>query len=56
MKLERKPTKKVKGKVYYSYIITIPRKLVEELKWEIGTELKARVKRRKLIIEPKQIT
>jgi len=53
MKLERKPTKKVKGKVYYSYIITIPpRKLIEELEWEIGTELKARVEGKKLIIEP----
>jgi len=26
-----------------SYIITLPKKLIEELKWEIGTELRARV-------------
>jgi len=52
MKLEKKPTKKVRGKVYYSYIVTIPKKIVKELKWEIGTELKAKVEGRKLIIEP----
>ena len=52
MKLERKPTKKVRGKVYYSYIITIPKQVVEKLEWKLGQELKCKVEGRNLIIEP----
>lgn len=52
MKLESIITKRRKGKIYRSYRIILPKKLIEELKWKVGTELEARVEGKKLTIEP----
>ena len=53
MKLQKQLSRKIKGKSYPKYVMTIPPKNIEELGWQKGIELDVRVKDNKLIIEPK---
>jgi len=54
MKLQKQLSRRVKGKTYPKYVVTIPPKKVEELRWKEGTELEAIVKDGKIILKPKQ--
>lgn len=54
VKLQKQLSRKLKGKNYPKYVMTIPPKDVEELGWQKGTELEVHVKNNKLIIQPKQ--
>lgn len=53
MKLQKQLSRKVKGKEYPKYVITIPPKKVEEIGWKEGTELVAVVKNSQLILSMK---
>lgn len=54
MKLQKQLSRKIKGKAYPKYVMTIPPKDIEELGWQKGMELEIRVSNNKLIIQPKE--
>ena len=47
-------SRKVKGKKYPKYVLTVPPKHITDLGWQKGTELEIRVEGHKLIVEPKR--
>ena len=51
MKLIKQKGRIYEGKEYFKYLIVVPNKLVEKLKWKGGEELEAEVKGKKLVIE-----
>jgi antitoxin component of MazEF toxin-antitoxin module len=51
MKLQSQVSRKVGNTEYEKSWVVIPNKILEELKWKSGTELKAEVKGNKLIVE-----
>lgn len=51
MKLQKQLSRKVGKTEYPKYVAVIPPKIVEELGWKDGQELKAQVKEKKLVIE-----
>jgi antitoxin component of MazEF toxin-antitoxin module len=53
MKLQKQLSRKVAGKKYPKYVVTIPPKQIEEAGWKEGTELEATVKNGKIVLEPK---
>jgi antitoxin component of MazEF toxin-antitoxin module len=54
VKLQKQLSRKIKGKAYPKYVMTIPPKDIEELGWQKGMELEIRVSNNKLIIQPKE--
>jgi antitoxin component of MazEF toxin-antitoxin module len=54
VKLQEQLSRKVKGKKYSKYVLTISPKSVEELGWQKGIELEVSVKGNKLIVTPKK--
>ena len=54
MKLQKQLSRKVKGKEYPKYVITIPPKQIGELGWEEGMELVPIAEGGKLILVPKK--
>jgi antitoxin component of MazEF toxin-antitoxin module len=53
MKLQKQLSRKVEGKEYSKYVVTIPPKQIEEAGWKEGTELEAVVKDGKIVLRPK---
>jgi len=51
MKLQRQTAYKHKGQTYYKYVITLPAKIIQKLGWKDGTELAAKQKGQRLILE-----
>ncbi len=51
MYLQKQLSKKIGDKEYAKYVIVVPPKLIEQLKWKGGDELEAEIKDKKLIIE-----
>jgi formylmethanofuran dehydrogenase subunit D len=54
MRLQKQLSRKVKGKKYPKYVLTISPKHVEELGWKKGTELEVAISDNKLIVREKQ--
>jgi antitoxin component of MazEF toxin-antitoxin module len=54
VKLQKQLSRKIKGKSYPKYVMTIPPKNIEELGWEKGMELEVCISNNKLIIQPKE--
>ena len=54
MKLQKQLSRKVKGKEYPKYVITIPPSEIEKLGWKEGIELEPTVEGKKLIVTPKK--
>lgn len=54
MKLQEQVSRKVKGKTYPKYVLTVPPKNIETLGWQKGTELEICIKGDKLVIKPKK--
>ncbi len=51
MYLQKQLSKKIGDKEYAKYVIVVPPKLIDKLKWKGGEELEAEVKGDKLVIE-----
>lgn len=54
MKLQEQLSRKVKGKTYPKYVLTVPPKNIEELGWQKGTELEVCIEGNKLVVKPKE--
>ena len=52
MKLQKQLSRKVDGKAYPKYVVTIPPKEIEKLGWAEGTELMMVVEDGKAILRP----
>jgi bifunctional DNA-binding transcriptional regulator/antitoxin component of YhaV-PrlF toxin-antitoxin module len=55
VKLQKQLSRKVEGKAYPKFVVTIPPRKIEEAGWKEGTELEAVVKDDRIILRPKQI-
>ncbi|MFB3889846.1 MAG: AbrB/MazE/SpoVT family DNA-binding domain-containing protein [Candidatus Bathyarchaeia archaeon] len=55
MKLQKQLSRKVAGKEYPKYVVTIPPDCVDKLGWKQGVELDMKIKEDKLVIQPKNI-
>ena len=53
MRLQKQLSRKVEGKEYPKYVVTIPPKCVDLLGWKEGTELSADIKNGKMILQSK---
>ena len=53
MRLQKQLSRKVEGKKYPKYVITIPPSQVQELGWKEGMELETEVKQNRIILKPK---
>ena len=53
MKLQKQLSRKVEGKEYPKYVVTIPPKQIIEAGWKEGTELEAVVENGKIVLRPK---
>jgi hypothetical protein len=53
MKLQKQLSRKVEGKEYPKYVVTIPPKEIEAVGWKEGIELTAKVRDGRIILEPK---
>jgi len=51
MKLNKRVNRVVGDTTYYKYSITIPKKYVDDLKWNEKTELKMKMSGKKITIE-----
>lgn len=56
MKLQKQLSRKVKGKEYPKWVITIPPSHVKKLKWKEGIELDAHVEDDEITLKPKKST
>ena len=54
MKLQEQLSRKVKGKKYPKYVLTISPKHIEHLGWQKGIELEVSISDHKLIVRPKK--
>jgi antitoxin component of MazEF toxin-antitoxin module len=54
VKLQKQLSRKVKGKKYPKYVLTIAPKHIEELGWKKGTELEVCISNNKLIVTEKK--
>ncbi len=52
MKLQKQLSRKVDGKAYPKYVVTIPPKDIDKLGWTEGTELRIAIKDGKAILQP----
>lgn len=53
MRLQKQKVRKRQNKQYFKWVVLIPPKIIEKLKWKKGQELKHEVKNKKLILEKK---
>jgi hypothetical protein len=56
MKLQKQLSRKYGGKKYPKYMVTIPPKTIEEVGWELGTDLEAVVIDGKIVLRPKTVS
>lgn len=54
MKLQKQLSRKVQGKEYPKWVITIPPRKIQALGWKSGEELEAVVKNSKLVLVKKE--
>jgi hypothetical protein len=54
MKLQKQLSRKVQGKAYPKYVMTIPPDCIDQLGWQQGVELEVVIKENKLIVQPKK--
>jgi hypothetical protein len=54
MKLQEQLSRKVKGKIYPKYVLTIPPRNIDELGWAKGTDLEVCIEGNKLVIKQKK--
>lgn len=52
MKLQKQLSRKVEGKKYPKYVVTIPPKCIAQAGWKEGWELEIKVKDGKIILNP----
>jgi bifunctional DNA-binding transcriptional regulator/antitoxin component of YhaV-PrlF toxin-antitoxin module len=50
VRLQKQKTRVVKGKEYFRWTVVIPPKRIEELGWDEGIELEARIKKNRLVL------
>ncbi|MCK5023658.1 MAG: hypothetical protein KAS04_05780 [Candidatus Aenigmarchaeota archaeon] len=50
MQLQRQESRKIKGKKYDKWVITIPPSIVNKLEWKEGEELKAQMLKRGILL------
>lgn len=55
MKLQKQLSRKVEGKTYPKYVVTIPPKCVEQLGWKEGEELAGNIRGDKLVIRRSKV-
>jgi hypothetical protein len=55
MKLQKQLSRKVAGKEYPKYVLTVPPKCIDELGWEKGTDLQVEVVNGKLVVDNKKV-
>lgn len=53
MKLQKQLSRKVEGKEYPKWVVTIPPEKIKEVGWKEGTELDVDVKENKITLKPK---
>jgi len=53
MKLQKQLSRKVRGKEYPKWVVTIPPEKIKEVGWQEGAELEASVKDQKIVLKPK---
>ncbi len=51
MKLQKQLSRKVGDVEYAKWVLVIPPKMIEELKWKEGQELKVEIKENKLVVK-----
>ena len=51
MKLQKQRSYKYEGKEHHKYVITIPKKAIEKVKWKAGDELEAQVRENYLVVK-----
>jgi bifunctional DNA-binding transcriptional regulator/antitoxin component of YhaV-PrlF toxin-antitoxin module len=51
MKLQKQRSYEYEGKEHYKYVITIPKKMVETMRWGEGDELRAQVRENYLVLK-----
>ena len=51
MKLQKQLSRKVGDVEYAKWVLVIPPKMIEELKWKEGQELKTEIKENRLIVK-----
>jgi bifunctional DNA-binding transcriptional regulator/antitoxin component of YhaV-PrlF toxin-antitoxin module len=51
MKLQKQHSYEYEGKEHYKYVITIPKKAIEKVKWKAGDELEAQVRENYLVVK-----
>jgi bifunctional DNA-binding transcriptional regulator/antitoxin component of YhaV-PrlF toxin-antitoxin module len=56
VKLQKQLSRKVEGKAYPKYVVTIPPKCVEELGWKEGEQLTENIIKGKLVIKRAKVT
>ncbi len=52
VRLQKQLSRKVDGKAYPKYVVTLPPKVITKLNWKEGTNLKAEVKDGKVVLSP----
>ena len=51
MKLQKQRSYKYEGKEHHKYVITIPKKAIEKVKWKAGDKLEAQVRENYLVVK-----
>lgn len=51
MKLQKQHSYEYEGKEHHKYVITIPKKVIEKVKWKAGDELEAQVRENYLVVK-----
>jgi bifunctional DNA-binding transcriptional regulator/antitoxin component of YhaV-PrlF toxin-antitoxin module len=54
MKLQKQLSRKVKGKEYPKWVVTIPPSEIDKLKWKEGQELEALARGNEITLKPKK--
>lgn len=54
MKLQKQLSRRVQGKEYPKYVMTIPPDCVDKLGWQQGSELEVVIENNKLVVQPKK--
>lgn len=52
MKLQKQLSRKVEGKEYPKWVVTIPPDKIKEVGWKEGMELRVSVEKQKIVLKP----
>ena len=53
MRLQKQMSRKIGDKEYAKWVLVIPPKIIEEAKLKEGQEIEAKIKDKKIVLEPK---